>query len=276
MQAAAIPIDAYDPEGGVATYIDELFAQVLQQENGAKKTVEIIWRAFEQTKRVELAEWAVQYAFLWWRDTPLGAERIRVARAAQQMAQAILAAKPSSIVGETWHAAYLGFEALSRGILDSLQVVPNILEAAHGIHKKAPNYFYGMGAMMIARVYFKAPPFPVSRGDLKKSLQILDAVRHYSEGRFAPWYLFYAEALHINGYIKEAQNVMTNWEDGLKPTNKIELMNLGMTRIDMANLKTAIDSGKYDRYLWDAYLVPLTREQMASEYRYMRQTYVKP
>lgn len=273
-QAASLSLDAYDPLGPLDDTLDRLFEEIFVAQDGARKTCEKLWRLFEQNKRLDLAEWAVQFVFLWWRDTPLGAERIKVARIGQRMAASILAVDPESVPGLMWRAAFEGFEALSRGVLDSLQVIPTMLQAAEKVDAIKPDYLYGLPALLMARVYFKAPPFPVSRGDLKKSLILLEKVRPLAEKKFATWHLFYAEALYLNGNHEVAFDVIANWENSMQPSKRIELVTIGMTRIDMAAFKQALESGKYDRYLWDAFMIPVSRDEMKAQFSYLKKRYV--
>ena len=214
------------------------------------------------------------YGYVWWRKEPDRKRRLQIATIGQRMAAGLLDKRPGSVVGLSWSAAYTGFWALTRGVMDSLHTVPKMVETAERADAVDPTYMYGMATQLMARVYFKAPPFPVSRGNPQKSLVYLEKARPPAEGKFGPWYFFLAEALHINGATAEAKRVMDSWEDQIRPANLIELFNVGLTRIDFANLRKVLADGSYDRYLWDAYLEPVSNRQIQATYDHTRKAFL--
>ncbi len=271
--AGSMPVDWYDPYTPVAENIDTVYRTVLLPPDGPKHAAERVWTEYTTTGILKYAEWAPQFMYLWWRLETETSERIRVARIGQKMAAEIQRRTPESVLGPLYGAMFIGFEALSRGVLNSLQIVPRMMEQAKEVVERQPGFLYGLAELMLARVLFKAPPFPMSRGDLTKSMAYIELARPYAEGKFAPWYLFLAEALHLTEQASELERLLDTWESAIKPTDKFTMMNLEITRIDMANLKAALADGSYDRYLWDAYLVPMDRRIIEQRYPVVRAKY---
>jgi hypothetical protein len=72
-------------------------------------------------------------------------------------AKAILAQRPEDPEGLFWLAVNLGAEALERGKLQALPVLPEMERLLLACHKAAPQYEHAGAARVLGRLYDKAP-----------------------------------------------------------------------------------------------------------------------
>jgi len=249
-----LPRKAYDPLGPPDKYWDSLY-DLLVQPNGIRNTISFLWSEYERSGDREIGEWAIIYGYLWWRgETENKAERIKVAKLGGAMCGKFLQAHPDSQMAQLWQGIYAGFLALSRGILDSLHFVPQALNAAETVIKRDPGFFYGIALILKGRIYFKAPAFPLSKGNLDKSEAAFERARPYAEKLFAPWYMFYAELHHIRGEPDKRDAKLAAMREEVQYVDKLTKLNHKIAKIDAANLMTAIKGDTYDRYTYDVFL----------------------
>lgn len=80
-----------------------------------------------------------------------------------------------SAAAHLWYAANMGSHGMVRGIMQSLFYVSPIEK--HG--KKAMDldegYFQAAPARLLGRFYHQCPPFPISKGDKKKAVKLLES-----------------------------------------------------------------------------------------------------
>jgi hypothetical protein len=81
-----------------------------------------------------------------------------------------LAERPDDPEGLLWLAANLGAEALERGKLSALKVLPEMERLLLALEARAPGYDHAAAARTLARLYHKAPAF-ISIGSMKKARQ---------------------------------------------------------------------------------------------------------
>ena len=70
-------------------------------------------------------------------------------------------------------ALYAGAEALTRGVLEALQLIPENQARLERVERDHPGYFYGSPALIVGKGYIKVPPFPLSVGNIAKGIAFL-------------------------------------------------------------------------------------------------------
>jgi hypothetical protein len=85
-----------------------------------------------------------------------------------QAARARLKTDPADPEGLLWLAANLGAEALERGKLAALRVLPEMERLLLVLEAKAPQHDHAAAARTLGRLYHKAPAF-ISIGSMKKA-----------------------------------------------------------------------------------------------------------
>jgi hypothetical protein len=102
------------------------------------------------------------------RRAPRAAEKRRYHEAGMQHARALLERNPDDPEGLLWLAANMGAEALARGKLAALKVLPEMERLLLRLEAVAPDYEHAAAARTLARLYHKAPPI-ISIGSKDKA-----------------------------------------------------------------------------------------------------------
>lgn len=79
-----------------------------------------------------------------------------------------------SIEANFWLSVNYGSFGQEKGIMKSLALIAPIKEAAERVLQLDDNYFYGGPWRVLGRLYLKAPGFPFSIGNTKKSIECLE------------------------------------------------------------------------------------------------------
>jgi hypothetical protein len=90
-----------------------------------------------------------------------------------QLARARLAARPDDPEGLLWLAANLGSEALERGKLVALRVLPEMERLLLRLEATAPLYDHAAAARTLGRLYHKAPGI-ISIGSMKRAREYFE------------------------------------------------------------------------------------------------------
>ena len=221
-----------------------------------EKLVRRLWQAYADTGKFDYGHWAVLYSQLWWQSLPAGKGRLRVSAIARKMATKLMADNPNSAAGPFWAAAHMGFEALVRGVLDSLRMIPHFFKLLDKAEAIDPSYLMGSVYLAKAKAYIKLPSFPMSIGSLKKGFQYLEKARPLQEHTYGLWHVFYAEAeIQRDGNAAALRAL-----EGLSkvcPTDMQSLYTYEMAFWVADKLRKAIHDGSYNRYTWDPLLQPI-------------------
>ncbi|RMF12723.1 MAG: hypothetical protein D6761_12265 [Candidatus Dadabacteria bacterium] len=253
---ATVPLDYLDPARPL-DHVYEIMRPTLFDLGQAQIAIERSWKAYTRSGDAKYAEWASLYAFNYWRMVDLGDARIRAARIGTKLTQQFRADHPEHPGGHFWSATFLGLEAISRGILDATQLIPEYQKHLERAAAMDETYFYASPLIGLAKLYVKAPRFPVSVGNLDRGLEYLEKARPYQEKHFAIWYVFKAEA----DYLKTGDTAQAiRWLDAMRsvrPVDSATQYALEMSIQDGVSLRKAISGGDYNKFKWDPLLTPL-------------------
>lgn len=195
-----------------------------------------------------------QWAYLWWRITPDKDTKLRIVAAGARAAERLEALRPGSDEGLVWRSTMLSLEALTKGVLNALNVVPELHDLlAEGV-KRDIRYFYGFPLWSLGRFYYKMPGFPVSKGDIKRSEVLLEKA-HAREKKFNLIALFLAETKAALGKMDEFRALVDSIE-GYGYDSYFAKYAWWPIIYEGKALAEVVASGKYDKYTWDPLLVP--------------------
>lgn len=256
VSATEIPFAEFDPASAMNGNYYRI-ASTLAKPKDIENIVSRFWGLYRKKKYLPLANAAILWTFLLWRATPLGERRIRVSLLGRKMGKQLQKDFPGTVDGYSWDATFMGMEGLSRGVLDTLNIVPEFLEVLDRSIDMDESYFYGMGLMLMAKMYLKLPRFPVSKGDPKKALVYLERARPYQEKKYAFFYNVLAEAELLSGNREKALEILSTFEDKVEVSTKAERFTLDLAIHDAALFKKVIQDGTYDQYLFDPFLQPI-------------------
>lgn len=118
---------------------------------------------------------------------------------------------PDKPDGHYWLGANYGSWAEVNGILESLNYADDIAEEMTKVIKLDPAYKNGLPYAIRAKVYYKAPGWPLSVGDPKKAEEDFISAIKLAKGKNRKVYRFYAEYL----ISKDKQKALKITEEGL-------------------------------------------------------------
>lgn len=115
-----------------------------------------------------------QLSFVNWRlEKRDNKRRLEFAKMMLKNAQQMIQMEPKRAEGYHWMGAALGTAALTRGILNSLQLVPELKKNFEKSIELDPKYLTGSALVQMARVYTMLPGFPMSIGDKDLAMKYL-------------------------------------------------------------------------------------------------------
>jgi len=248
-----IPLDLYNPFGPTEVYFRHL-RKSLKNPSDVEKIIQRLWKSFESNGVERHGIWTLYYTALLWQVSDDPEKRKIAAKAGVELAKK-LQEKTKKTDPIFWEASFLGFYALSAGVLNSLQYVPIYEGRLRWIAENDPSFFYGGAFLFLAKMYMKTPPFPVSVGDLKKAKEYIEKARPYQEKKYALFYVGKAELHHLLGEVEEREKTL-NQIPQTCPFDVLTCYTYELAMHQAEAFRDAIRTGKYDRYMWDPFLEP--------------------
>lgn len=191
-----------------------------------------------------------QLAFANWRlENKDNRRRIAYAKLMLDNAKKMVELEPNNAAGYHWQGAAYGMIGLTRGVLNSLQLVPELKKNFERSIELDPNYLGGSALVQMARVYTMLPGFPVSIGDKEKAIKNLIQAKQISPG-FSLTYLYLADLYWHFGKTKEALAELD--EIGKrKSTSEVEYFLNTVNQEKAKELRKLITSGAHRDPLYD-------------------------
>lgn len=161
-------------------------------------------RAKESPADYESREKAALLTFYAWRlEKKDNVRRLQMAKLTVRFGKEMIDLRPDLAPGYHWVGAGMGMVGLTRGVLNSLQLVPQIKLNLEKSAQIDPAYIDGNALATLGRVYTVLPGFPLSIGDKEKALQLLIKARKAGPG-FTLTQLFLGDLLWALGRNDEA------------------------------------------------------------------------
>jgi len=254
--AASIPLDDLDVFGPpVGPY--ERIRALFQVPEDVETLVKRLWGAYMDGGRPDYGHWALSYNYLWWQTLPQQVDvRVRVARIGQKMSAKYDADHPAKPEGVYWSAVFLGLEALTKGVLNSLQMVPEFIARLDASIARDASYLHNAAEWAKAKMYFKRPPFPMSVGSMRKGYEILEKADPADERAYALYAVLRAEAAYMADGRAAAARELKRLDD-VCPRDMITRYTYELSAYLGERLLAAADAGTYDKYTWDPLLEPV-------------------
>jgi len=115
---------------------------------------------------------------------------------------------PNGIEGRYWYGSNMGKYGNARGIFKSLQYIDPIVKEMETILRLDPRH--AKATTVLGLVYRKAPPWPVSVGDLDKSLEFLKRAIAFND-----------ESLHAQLNLGITYKKLREWAIAKQQFNKV-------------------------------------------------------
>lgn len=254
---ASQPLDLskFDPFAPATSHYAYVAKYVWKLES-ARELVNQLWLSYVNQGVKKHADWCFLYWYNYWRLVSLGENRIKTARIGVKMVEKVIAAEGVTAWNLFWKAAFLGLEAISKGVLDAAQSIAEFKKLMEESVRLDPTVYYANGYVGLAKLYSKAPPFPISVGDIDKGQLYLKLAEPHQRKKFALWYLFAADAYVALNEIDRARDVLGQLGE-VKPPDVVSQIIFETTKIDAASLMKEVDAGTYNKYKWDPMFTPL-------------------
>jgi tetratricopeptide (TPR) repeat protein len=110
---------------------------------------------------------------LWRLEKDDNAKRMKLANIALKASQELIKLNPKSEEGYYWMGASLGMIGTTRGVLNSLQLLPELKKAFETAITINDSYIHYNAYAHMGHLYLRLPGFPVSIGDRAKGLEYL-------------------------------------------------------------------------------------------------------
>jgi tetratricopeptide (TPR) repeat protein len=209
--------------------------------------------AKDSPKDIALREKAAMMFFMTWESEKKDLKRRHdLAKLVIRYGKEMIAIDPNRVEGWAWYGLGIEIWGLSRGILNSLQLIPEGKKAFDRALALDPGYLNGTVQACIGRAYMEVPGFPLSIGDAKTAaLLTAEGVKRGPENALAKLYLadLYGSVGRNEEALAEARGVAA-----LKPTTDIERELQTMLRPKAAELERKIKAGevrtKYFDWIW--------------------------
>lgn len=191
-----------------------------------------------------------QLAFYAWRlEGKDNKRRLEYARICSKMGLEAVTLKPDLAEGHHWLGAGLGMVGLTRGVLNSLQLVPQIKTAFEKSREIDPDYLDASATLQLGRLLTMLPSFPLSIGDKNKALEyVLDGSKRASNQTLAPLYL--ADLLWSFGKNGEALAELEKIPN-MKPKTEIQFFTYETSKRKAVELGNLIRSGAKRQPFYD-------------------------
>lgn len=261
-----LPIRTFDHDGDVDVYAKLRPIYFNAKANGL--AFERIAKHYIDSKELWAGETCLAIGYGWWRAESSKTGRLKVARVGQKLAKRLIADRPDHPSGYLWEAVFVGVEALTLGILDSLYLVPAYQHALAQVSKIDATYFYGFSNMLLAKILIKTPRKPLSIGNLDEAIEWLERGRALQQYKVAVWYVFYAEALYLTKGLKPALHMLDAMRAEVRPDNVATAVMLDQSLFDAAYFERVVRENRYNKYTWDPILIPAQPTPAAELRRY--------
>jgi tetratricopeptide (TPR) repeat protein len=193
------------------------------------------------------------YGYAYWRILPRE-EKENFSRALYTMGKEIADKIPLSPTGYMIQTAATGLSVLTAGVLNALHLLPIYRKNLQEAINRKPDYFWGLPYILLGAMYLKAPPFPLSIGDLAQAESALRKAEPLSRRKYAFWYIFYIEYLYLSSGIDKAREYERELLREVVPPTSYLAYIWDTAVVDVKNFFSAVKENRYDKYLYSPLL----------------------
>lgn len=226
----------------MADPIPYAWSDTLQPDKVEKLTAAYLAAAQKSPANVSFRIHACRLLFVSWRlEKTDQRKRLDYAKLIVKQAKEMVEHKPDRAEGYHWLGAGIGMVGLSRGVLNSLQLVPQIRSNLEKSAALDPNYLDASALLQLGRMYTVLPGFPLSVGDKRRAMEyILDSKKRASN--FTLTNLYLADLLWALGKNDEAIAEIEKIP-AMKPKNEVEYFTYEVNKKKGQELLELIRSG---------------------------------
>lgn len=193
---------------------------------------------------------AAQLCYYAWRlEDKDNKRRVDIGKLTVKLGKEVIALAPKHPGGHLWAGAGLAMIGLPRGILNSLQLVPEGKAYFETSIKLDPTYLNGIAYTLMGHAYHVVPGFPISIGDKKRAQEYLAKARQSDPGSSMNL-LFIADLLWDLRRNDEALEVLAILPT-LKPRSELEYFLYTTNKRKADELVALIKSGATRDPLFD-------------------------
>jgi tetratricopeptide (TPR) repeat protein len=135
-----------------------------------QRAIDLFSSAAANTTQAYEASWKLARGYWWLGNHSPSQARLAIFEKGKKAAEDAIRLNPNAIDGHYWLGVCLGRYGEERGVLKSLFLVDPIAKEMETVLAMDPKN--GDAQFVLSIVYRKAPGWPLSRGDMKKSLEL--------------------------------------------------------------------------------------------------------
>jgi tetratricopeptide (TPR) repeat protein len=229
--------------GALASNLPRYTWRDVVDEARAKQLFTSYYRAAsEDPKNFSLRVETAELGFYAWRVNNNNKERLEIAKLIHKLGREMIAMQPERGEGHLWVGSAIGMIGLAHGVLNSLQLIPEMKGSLEKAEKIAPTYFDGTPYSVQARLYTMLPGFPVSIGNREKARELIDKALEVAPNNVL-YMLYKADLLWAQGRIAEAI-AEAERVSRTEPTNLVQRFNKAVSEKKAKELVKRMKSGE--------------------------------
>lgn len=185
----------------------------------------------------------------WRLETADAARRLKLAEIVVRYAKEAVALNSNHAAGHHWVAVGVAMAGVSRGILNSLQLIPIVRQSFERSAAIDPHYLWASAYSQLGRMYAVLPGFPVSIGDKMKAAEYFAMARRIAPDETLP--LLYAADLYwASDQPEKALEIIAQMKT-MKPANAFQFFSYTMNMRKAEEMRGLIMAGKPRDPLYD-------------------------
>lgn len=226
------------------------WSEMLNQNRVAELVNQYVKLVQREPSNIQVRLITMRLLFVQWRlESKDQRKRVNTGKMLVKVSKEMIQMHPERAEGYHWYGAGVGLIGLSRGVLNSLQLVPELKNALEKSAKLDPDYLEGSAICQLGRVYTMLPQFPLSIGSQKKAMEYLVEAKKRGPG-FSLNQLYLADLLWAMGRNNEALEELDHMVLN-KPKNEIEYFTYEVNKAKAGELRKLIESGAKRQPFYD-------------------------
>ena len=217
--------------------------ETLQPRIVEEEMAQRIRRAPHEPESFQLRVHIAMLGYVSWRlETEDAARRMQLAELVVRYARQAVELKPDHAAGHHWVGVGLAMAGVSKGIMNSLQLVPAVRQAFETSAELDPTYLFASAYTQLGRMYAVLPGFPVSIGSRRQALDYLARARELAPDESLP--LLYLADLYWQS--KKPELALEAIEELLtmEPDNPYQFFSHTMSSRKALEMRELIESGQ--------------------------------
>lgn len=209
-----------------------------------------IRRAPNEPESFQLRIHIAKLGYVAWRlETKDAARRLQLAEIVVRYARQAVVLDENHAAGHHWVGVGLAMAGVSRGVMNSLQLVPAVRQSFERSAELDPSYLWASAYTQLGRMYAVLPGFPVSIGSRSQAAEYFAKARELAPDESLP--LLYLADLYWQS--RQPEQALSAIETllSMEPDNPLQFFSHTMSSRKAKEMRELIQSGKAREPMYD-------------------------